>query len=117
MKTKTNSRDLEQLNKVASGLLVILSRPARLLECLEFNPAEFYTRLEFEEQCLSQHNNKATGLNAIEIGDYIRNKLGIVPPTGEDEKSSLNTGEAGTPDDDEKPSKDRKVGPSFPFLA
>ena len=66
------------MNKIASDLLVILSRPARLLECLEFNPAEFYTRLEFEEQRLTEHNS-AGGIT-IEMGDYIRNKLGIVPP-------------------------------------
>ena len=110
MKTKTASRDLEQLNKVASALLIILSRPARLLECLEFNPAEFYTRLEFEEQCLSQHNNKANGGGGgmIEMGDYIRNKLGIAPV--EDCGDEKNKGERLSPEDEEKPATgSRKV--------
>ena len=55
---------------------MILSRPARLLECLEFNPAEFYTQLEFEERSLIEH--KTTVGDDIEIGDYIRTKLGLI---------------------------------------
>lgn len=124
MKTKTASKDqgLEHLNKVASALLIILSRPARLLECLEFNPAEFYTRLEFEEQCLTEHNkaNDGGGMT-IEMGDYIRNKLGIVPDTGKQERGGSDQTkegddekktEGGEPEDEEKPPS-RKV---FLFL-
>lgn len=122
MKTKKTSKDqaLENLNKVASALLIILSRPARLLECLEFNPAEFYTRLEFEEQCLTEHNktNDGEGMT-IEMGDYIRNKLGIVTEDqhgggsdetrgeGDDEKIIEGAGQ-GSPEDEEKPAN-RKV--------
>ena len=102
VKTKTTSKELDHINKVASDLLMILSRPARLLECLEFNPAEFYTQLEFEEQCLTQHKEQNTDGVTIEMGDYIRNKLGIVPPEHEEKPDE---GESGN---DEKPAN-RKV--------
>ncbi|XP_066936599.1 microtubule-associated serine/threonine-protein kinase 3-like isoform X2 [Clytia hemisphaerica] len=97
VKTKTTSKELDHINKVASDLLMILSRPARLLECLEFNPAEFYTQLEFEEQCLTQHKEQNTDGVEIEMGDYIRNKLGIKPPENEEKPGE---GENGN---DEKP--------------
>lgn len=105
MKTKTTSKDqaLEHLNKVASTLLIILSRPARLLECLEFNPAEFYNRLEIEEQCLTEHNKAHDGGGmTIEMGDYIRNKLGIVPDTEEQEGGESTKKNNGTRVDNEE---------------
>lgn len=37
------------LSGVAHQLLMIISRPARLLECLEFDPTEFYFMLEAAE--------------------------------------------------------------------
>ena len=50
---------------------MILSRPARLLECLEFDPSIFYTQLEVEEHVLNQ--NKID----VDMGVYIKNKLGL----------------------------------------
>lgn len=82
---------------MASKLLMILSRSARLLECLEFDPAEFYTVLEFEEQELM-------GSKVHEMGSYIRSKLGIQTPTPVDEKK----GEV-EEDDSEGGDKPRKV--------
>ena len=40
---------LEYLTQMVKKLLIIVSRPARLLECLEFDPEEFYHLLEAAE--------------------------------------------------------------------
>jgi microtubule-associated serine/threonine kinase len=37
------------LSRLVRKLLLIISRPARLLECLEFDPEEFYHMLEEAE--------------------------------------------------------------------
>lgn len=50
----------------------MISRPARLLECLEFDPEEFYLLLEQAEgQAKSCQGIKA------DIPQYIINKLGL----------------------------------------
>jgi len=53
-------------------LLLIISRPARLLECLEFDPEEFYHLLE-------QAEGQAKICQGIkdEIPQYIIGKLGL----------------------------------------
>ncbi len=60
------------LSSVIRKFLLIISRPARLLECLEFDPEEFYHFLEEEE-------GQAKGIQGIkaDIPCYIINKLGI----------------------------------------
>lgn len=53
-------------------MLLIISRPARLLECLEFNPEEFYRILEqVEGQAKSTQGLKA------DLPQYIVSKLGL----------------------------------------
>merc|ERR1719500_2034523 len=53
-------------------LLLIVSRPARLLECLEFDPEEFYQLLEAAEgQARGDHGVKA------HLPQYIITKLGL----------------------------------------
>merc|ERR1719510_1035197 len=53
-------------------LLLIVSRPARLLECLEFDPEEFYQLLEAAEgQARVVHGVRA------QVPQYIINKLGL----------------------------------------
>lgn len=57
---------------IIKKLLLIISRPARLLECLEFDPEEFYHLLEAAEgQAKSLQGIKA------DIPQYIINKLGL----------------------------------------
>lgn len=59
------------LSSVIKKLLLIISRPARLLECLEFDPEEFY-------QFLEEAEGQAKGSQSIaDIPQYIINKLGI----------------------------------------
>lgn len=53
-------------------LLLIISRPARLLECLEFDPEEFYHLLEQAEG----QAKFCQGIKA-DIPQYIINKLGL----------------------------------------
>lgn len=60
------------LSAVIKKLLLIISRPARLLECLEFDPEEFYQFLE-EAEGQAKCNQDIKG----DIPRYIINKLGI----------------------------------------
>lgn len=53
-------------------ILLIISRPARLLECLEFNPEEFYRILEKVEG----HAKSNQGIKA-DLPQYIVSKLGL----------------------------------------
>lgn len=58
--------DASEIYILVRKLLLIISRPARLLECLEFDPVEFYRVLEEEE--LGREMNLAL---------YISKKLGL----------------------------------------
>lgn len=73
--TETKEKSLEAatvLTFTLKKLLLIISRPARLLECLEFDPEEFYHFLEMAE-------GDAKSLQGIkaDIPQYIISKLGI----------------------------------------
>lgn len=72
---ETKEKSIEaasQLTGIIKKLLLIISRPARLLECLEFDPEEFYHLLEQAEgQAKSSYGIKA------DIPQYIINKLGL----------------------------------------
>ncbi|KAK9497613.1 hypothetical protein O3M35_004306 [Rhynocoris fuscipes] len=68
-----------QLASFIRKLLLIISRPARLLECLEFDPEEFYHLLEEEEgqaKCCQGLKN--------DIPQYIIKKLGLTRDPMED---------------------------------
>lgn len=62
----------QHLKKLIKQLLLIVSRPARLLECLEFNPEEFYKFLEAAE-------GQAKTVQGIktDLPQYIISKLGL----------------------------------------
>lgn len=73
--TETKEKSLEAatvLTCTLKKLLLIISRPARLLECLDFDPEEFYHFLEMAE-------GDAKSLQGIkaDIPQYIIGKLGI----------------------------------------
>lgn len=67
---------------------MIISRPARLLECLEFDPEEFYHMLEEAEgQAKLAHQVKA------DIPQYILSKLGMTKNSSaelDEDLSSIN---------------------------
>ncbi|XP_056590294.1 microtubule-associated serine/threonine-protein kinase 3 isoform X2 [Triplophysa dalaica] len=46
---RSESEEVSVINHLVKKILIIISRPARLLECLEFNPEEFYHLLEAAE--------------------------------------------------------------------
>uniref|UniRef100_A0A671UK22 non-specific serine/threonine protein kinase n=1 Tax=Sparus aurata TaxID=8175 RepID=A0A671UK22_SPAAU len=46
---RSESDEVTVITKLVKKILIIISRPARLLECLEFDPEEFYQRLEVAE--------------------------------------------------------------------
>ena len=62
---------LEHLQRVIKRFLLVVSRVARLLECIEFDPLEFCFLLDFAEQQAKQEAIK------IDIPKYIISKLGI----------------------------------------
>ncbi len=69
---------------LCNRLLLIISRPARLLECLEFDPCEFYQMLEVAETQVRQQSD----LNNIfcpDVPRYIISKLGLNKPAAEAE--------------------------------
>ncbi|XP_033311509.1 microtubule-associated serine/threonine-protein kinase 3 isoform X4 [Bombus bifarius] len=73
METKDKSLDAAtRLTGLIKKLLLVISRPARLLECLEFDPEEFYHLLE---QAEGQAKVNAGIKN--DIPQYIINKLSL----------------------------------------
>ncbi|XP_018914749.1 microtubule-associated serine/threonine-protein kinase 2 isoform X2 [Bemisia tabaci] len=71
--TKEKSQEAVQLlTGTINRLLLIISRPARLLECLEFDPEEFYHLLEEVEG----HAKLNQAIKA-DIPQYIISKLGL----------------------------------------
>ena len=73
--TQTSEKSAEaasHLTALIKKLLLIVSRPARLLECLEFDPEQFYQLLEAAE-------GQARGVHGIHanVPQYIIGKLGL----------------------------------------
>ena len=71
--TREKSPDAaSHLTALIKKLLLIVSRPARLLECLEFDPEEFYQLLEAAE-------GQARGVHGVHtnVPQYIIGKLGL----------------------------------------
>jgi hypothetical protein len=70
---ETNEKSPEAAGEIAriiKKLILIISRPARLLECLEFDPEEFYKLLEAAESQAKSHI-------ASDLPIYIITKLGL----------------------------------------
>ncbi|XP_055530653.1 microtubule-associated serine/threonine-protein kinase 3 isoform X2 [Wyeomyia smithii] len=61
-----------EVTGVVKKLLLVISRPARLLECLEFDPEEFYRLLE-----VAEGQAKVTQGIKADIPQYIIQKLGL----------------------------------------
>uniref|UniRef100_A0A8C9WE58 non-specific serine/threonine protein kinase n=1 Tax=Scleropages formosus TaxID=113540 RepID=A0A8C9WE58_SCLFO len=69
---RSESTEVAFVTELVKKLLIIISRPARLLECLEFNPEEFYHRLEAAED-----HTKEGHLMKTDIPRYIISQLGL----------------------------------------
>ncbi|XP_063066824.1 microtubule-associated serine/threonine-protein kinase 1-like [Engraulis encrasicolus] len=70
---RSESSELTFITELVKKLLIIISRPARLLECLEFNPEEFYQLLEAAEGVAKQEAE----LIKTDIPQYIIRQLGL----------------------------------------
>ncbi|XP_071952251.1 microtubule-associated serine/threonine-protein kinase 3-like isoform X3 [Antedon mediterranea] len=68
--TRRSQSTAKSFSKIMRELLIIISRPARLLECLEFDPERFYDFLQAAEG----HAKK--GVTA-DVPQYIINQLGL----------------------------------------
>ncbi|AWP18488.1 putative microtubule-associated serine/threonine-protein kinase 1 [Scophthalmus maximus] len=69
---RSESTEVAFVTELVKKLLIIISRPARLLECLEFNPEEFYHLLEAAED-----HAKEGHLMKTDIPRYIISQLGM----------------------------------------
>lgn len=70
---ETNEKSPEasaEIAKIIKKLILIISRPARLLECLEFDPEQFYKLMEATEDQVKGHITNDLPL-------YVITKLGI----------------------------------------
>uniref|UniRef100_A0A665ULD6 non-specific serine/threonine protein kinase n=1 Tax=Echeneis naucrates TaxID=173247 RepID=A0A665ULD6_ECHNA len=85
---RSESEEVTIITKLVKKILIIISRPARLLECLEFDPEEFYQRLEAAEgQAKVGHGIKT------DIPRYIISQLGLTRDPLEASRESEDTGE------------------------
>ncbi|KAM9719945.1 microtubule-associated serine/threonine-protein kinase 3 isoform 3-T3 [Menidia menidia] len=69
---RSESEEVSIITKLVKKILIIISRPARLLECLEFDPEEFYQRLEAAEG-----QAKVGQVIKTDIPRYIISQLGL----------------------------------------
>ncbi|XP_037544398.1 microtubule-associated serine/threonine-protein kinase 1 [Nematolebias whitei] len=76
---RSESSEVAFVTELVKKLLIIISRPARLLECLEFNPQEFYHLLEAAED-----HAKEGHLMKTDIPRYIVSQLGLTRDPLED---------------------------------
>jgi len=73
---KCGAESVQYLSKLVKQLLIIVSRAARLLECLEFDPDEFYQLLEEAEGAVRYQLGSGTA-RVPDLPQYIINKLGL----------------------------------------
>ncbi|KAM6962507.1 LOW QUALITY PROTEIN: microtubule-associated serine/threonine-protein kinase 3-like [Aplochiton taeniatus] len=69
---RSESEEVTIIIQLVKKILIIISRPARLLECLEFDPEEFYHLLEAAEG-----HAKAGQVIKTDIPRYIITQLGL----------------------------------------
>uniref|UniRef100_A0A8C9ZPZ6 non-specific serine/threonine protein kinase n=1 Tax=Sander lucioperca TaxID=283035 RepID=A0A8C9ZPZ6_SANLU len=83
---RSESSEVAFVTELAKKLLIIISRTARLLECLEFNPEEFYHLLEAAED-----HAKEGHLMKTDIPRYIISQLGLTrdPIEGERDRNCV----------------------------
>uniref|UniRef100_A0AAZ3QA45 non-specific serine/threonine protein kinase n=1 Tax=Oncorhynchus tshawytscha TaxID=74940 RepID=A0AAZ3QA45_ONCTS len=76
---RSESKEVTVIIKLVKKILIIISRPARLLECLEFDPEEFLHRLEAAEG-----HAKVGQVIKTDIPRYIISQLGLTRDPLED---------------------------------
>ncbi|KAJ8383327.1 hypothetical protein AAFF_G00221870 [Aldrovandia affinis] len=69
---RSESEEVSVITQLVKKILIVISRPARLLECLEFDPEEFYFLLEAAEGRAKEGQGIKT-----DIPRYIIHQLGL----------------------------------------
>ncbi|XP_047412676.1 microtubule-associated serine/threonine-protein kinase 4 isoform X3 [Sciurus carolinensis] len=100
---RSESGELAFIKQLVRKILIVIARPARLLECLEFDPEEFYYLLEAAEG----HAKEGQGIKT-DIPRYIISQLGLNKDPLE-EMAQLGNYDSGTA---ETPETDESVGSS-----
>uniref|UniRef100_A0A8C9V9C3 non-specific serine/threonine protein kinase n=1 Tax=Scleropages formosus TaxID=113540 RepID=A0A8C9V9C3_SCLFO len=95
---RSESAEVTFVTQLVRKLMIIIARPARLLECLEFDPEEFYHLLEAAEG----HAKEGQGIKS-DIPRYIISQLGLTRDPLEEmaQLSSYDSGNPDTPETDE----------------
>ncbi|XP_053196681.1 microtubule-associated serine/threonine-protein kinase 3 isoform X2 [Scomber japonicus] len=95
---RSESEEVNFIREVVKKLLIVIARPARLLECLEFDPEEFYHLLEAAEG----HAKEGQGIKT-DIPRYIISQLGLTRDPLEEiaQLTSCDSGIAETPETDD----------------
>ncbi|XP_075857640.1 microtubule-associated serine/threonine-protein kinase 3 isoform X2 [Microcebus murinus] len=103
---RSDSAEVGFIVQLVRKLLIVIARPARLLECLEFDPEEFYHLLEAAEgQAREGHGIKT------DLPRYIIGQLGLAKDPLE-EMVPLSHLDEGQPPDPESPESRALVGQS-----
>ncbi|XP_041436464.1 microtubule-associated serine/threonine-protein kinase 4 isoform X3 [Xenopus laevis] len=102
---RSESGELAFIKQLVQKILIVIARPARLLECLEFDPEEFYYLLEAAEG----HAKEGQGIKT-DIPRYIISQLGLNKDPLEEIAllSNYDSGTAETPETDESISSSKK---------
>ncbi|KAJ8277878.1 hypothetical protein GJAV_G00081180 [Gymnothorax javanicus] len=109
---RSESAEVTFVTQLVRKLMIIIARPARLLECLEFDPEEFYHLLEAAEG----HAKEGQGVKC-DIPRYIISQLGLTRDPLEEmaQLSSYDSGNPDTPEtDDSVDSRGATVQPTQP---
>ncbi|XP_052455637.1 microtubule-associated serine/threonine-protein kinase 2 isoform X2 [Carassius gibelio] len=89
---RSESGEVTFVTQLVKKLMIIIARPARLLECLEFDPEEFYHLLEAAED----HAKEGQGIKS-DIPRYIISQLGLTRDPLE-EMAQLSSYDSGNPE-------------------
>uniref|UniRef100_A0AAR2IIN8 non-specific serine/threonine protein kinase n=1 Tax=Pygocentrus nattereri TaxID=42514 RepID=A0AAR2IIN8_PYGNA len=89
---RSESVEVTFVTQLVKKLMIIIARPARLLECLEFDPEEFYHLLEAAEG----HAKEGQGIKS-DIPRYIISQLGLTRDPLE-EMAQLSSYDSGNPE-------------------
>ncbi|XP_043370147.1 microtubule-associated serine/threonine-protein kinase 4 isoform X4 [Dermochelys coriacea] len=95
---RSESGELAFIKQLVRKILIVVARPARLLECLEFDPEEFYYLLEAAEG-----HAKEGHVIKTDIPRYIISQLGLNKDPLEEiaQLANYDSGTAETPETDE----------------
>ncbi|KAM3618910.1 uncharacterized protein V6R79_000300 [Siganus canaliculatus] len=108
---RSESVEVTFVTQLVKKLMIIIARPARLLECLEFDPEEFYHLLEAAEG----HAKEGQGIKS-DIPRYIISQLGLTRDPLEEmaQLSSYDSGNPETPETDDSTDSRATTVPAAP---